>query len=319
MARTCQKFTLIVLSLGLLFASSAHAQWTGTGRVSGFVMDTDGEPIVGAKVTYRLVSNPDQGPEPLTTNAEGEYRCAGLKSANWLISVEAEGFLPIPPQKTFVFAQRNDPIRIQLERIPEEVVKARKRTEINKRLQKADKLRAEGKIEAAREEYLEALVELDVEDRPIVYAAVADTYLHEERTDEAREQLTRALEIDPDHVPALLGMMTILVDEGNFQEANDLLDRLPADQEIHPTLMMKLAQGYYNSDRMEETKIILDRTIRDNPDEAIAYYFRGLTELNLNEVEGAREDMLKFLELAPDHDEAEAAREIIGYLPAQDG
>ena len=83
--------------------------------------------------------------------------------------------------------------------------------------------------------------------------------------------------------------------------------------------MMKLAQGYYNSDQMEETKMILDRTIRDHPDEAIAYYFRGLTELNLNEVEGAREDMLKFLELAPDHAEAEAAREIIGYLPTQDG
>jgi tetratricopeptide (TPR) repeat protein len=319
MAHRYQKVTIVVLALGLLFASSAHAQWTGTGRVSGTIADPDGEPIAGATVTYRLVARPDEGPDPFTTNAKGEYRFAGLMSANWLISVEAEGFLPIPPQRTFVFADRNDPIRIQMERVPEEVVEARKRAEINERLQKADKLRGEDKIEAAREEYMEALEELDVEDRPIVFAALADTYLHEERTDEAREQLTRALEIDPDHVPSLLGMMTILVDEGNFQEANEVLVRLPADQEIHPTLMMKLAQGYYNSDQMEETKMILDRTIRDYPDEAIAYYFRGLTELNLNEVEGAREDMLKFLELAPDHAEAEAAREIIGFLPTQGG
>jgi regulator of sirC expression with transglutaminase-like and TPR domain len=69
---------------------------------------------------------------------------------------------------------------------------------------------------------------------------------------------------------------------------------------------------------MEKAEAILDRTIRDHPDEAIAYYFRGLTELNLNEVEGAREDMLKFLELAPDHSEAEAARGILEYLPTQD-
>jgi tetratricopeptide (TPR) repeat protein len=69
---------------------------------------------------------------------------------------------------------------------------------------------------------------------------------------------------------------------------------------------------------MEKAEAILDRTIRDHPDEAIAYYFRGLTELNLNEVEGAREDMLKFLELAPDHAEAEAARGILEYLPTQD-
>jgi tetratricopeptide (TPR) repeat protein len=319
MAHRCQKVTTVVLSLGLLLASSAHAQWTGTGRVSGIVKGPDGEPIAGAKVTYRLVAHPDEGPDPFMTNAEGEYQFAGLKSANWLISVEAEGYLPIPPQKTFVFAERNDPIRIQMERVPEEVATARKRAEINKRLQKADKLRAEGQTEAAREEYMKALEELDVEDRPIVFAALADTYLREERIDEAREQLTRALEIDPDHVPSLLGMMTILVEEGNFQEANEILARLPADQEIHPTLMMKLAQGYYNSDQMEEAKMILDRTIRDHPDEAIAYYFRGLTELNLNEVEGAREDMLKFLELAPDHAEAEAAREIVGYLPTQGG
>jgi tetratricopeptide (TPR) repeat protein len=307
-----------MLSLGLLLASSAHAQWTGTGRVSGIVTDPDGDPIAGAKVTYRLVSHPDEGPDPFTTNADGEYRFAGLKSANWVISVEAEGFLPVPPHKTFVFAERNDPIRIQLEPVPEEVVKARQRAEVNKRLQKADELRAKGEFEGAREEYMEALEELDVEDRPIVYAALADTYMREERIDEAREQLQRALEIDPNHVPSLLGMMAILVDEGDFREANELLARMPADQEIHPTLLMKLAQGYYNSDQMEKAEAILDRTIRDHPDEAIAYYFRGLTELNLNEVEGAREDMLKFLELAPDHAEAEAARGILEYLPTQD-
>jgi tetratricopeptide (TPR) repeat protein len=114
-------------------------------------------------------------------------------------------------------------------------------------------------------------------------------------------------------------MMAILVDEGSFKEADELRARLPTDEKIHPTLMMKLAQGFYNNDHMEEAKTILDRTIRDYPEEAIAYYFRGLTELNLNQVEAARADMLKFLELAPDHAEAEAAKGIIEYLPSQDG
>ena len=82
--------------------------------------------------------------------------------------------------------------------------------------------------------------------------------------------------------------------------------------------MMKLAQGYYNNDQMEQAKAILDRTIREHPDEAIAYYFRGLTELNLNEVEGTRADMLKFLELAPEHSEAETAKGILEYLPASE-
>ena len=319
MAGRCQVVTIAALTFGLLLASSANAQWTGTGRVSGFVTDSDGAPIAGAKVTYRLAKDPDEGPDPFITDSDGEFRFAGLKSANWLISVEAEGFLPVPPQRTFVYASRNDPIRIQMEPVPEEVVKARKRAKVNERLKKADELRAEGEIEAAQKEYLEALKDLEVEDHPIVLAALADTYLHEERIGEAREQLSRALEIDPNHAPSLIGMMAILVDEGNFEEANKLLARLPADQKIHPTLMMKLAQGYYNSDHMEEAKTILDRTIRDHPDEAVAYYFRGLTELNLNQTGAARADMLKFLELAPDHAEAEAAKGIIEYLPPPDG
>ena len=36
-----------------------------------------------------------------------------------------------------------------MEPVPEEVVEARKRAEVNKRLQKADELRAKGKTEAA--------------------------------------------------------------------------------------------------------------------------------------------------------------------------
>jgi Tfp pilus assembly protein PilF len=204
-----------------------------------------------------------------------------------------------------------------MEPVPEEVMQAQKRAEINERLKKADELRAQDQIEAAREEYLEALEDLEVEDHPIVLAALADTYLHEERVDEAQAQLARALEIDPNHAPSLIGMMAILVDEGKYQEADDLLARLPDDQELHPTLMMKLAQGYYNNDQMEEAKMILDRTIRDHPDEAIAYYFRGLTELNLNEVENARADMLKFLELEPEHAEAETAKGILEYLPTE--
>lgn len=317
MARGNGIVMVVALAVGLLLAPMAQAQWTGTGRISGIVTDTDGQPIVGAKVTYRLADDPSDGPPPFITDADGQYTFAGLKSAQWLITVEADGFQPIPPQKTFVYATRNDPIRIQMERIPEEVIRAQKRAEVNTQLQKADELRAEGEWEAARAVYVEALDDLEVEDQPIVLAALADTYLHDEQVDEARTYLERALAIDPNHVPSLIGMMAILVDEGNFAEADELMARLPADQEVHPTLMMKLAQGYYNNDQMEQAKLILDRTIRDHPDEPIAYYFRGLTELNLNQVEGARADMLKFLELAPDHAEAEAAKGILDYLPTQ--
>lgn len=291
-------------------------QWSGTGRVSGMITGPGGTPVVGAKVTYRVADDPDAGPAPFLTDDKGEYRFAGLKSGTWAIAVEAEGYLPLPPQTTFVYATMNDAIRIQLEPIPEEVLRAQKRAETNKVLLKGDQLRAEGKHEEARKAYVKALPELEEPEQPIVLAALADTLLHEGQVDAAREHLARALEIDPGHAPSLIGMMAILTDEGKEAEAEALLERLPADQEVPSVIMMRLAQHHYNGDDMEGAKAILDRTVCDHPETAIAYYFRGLTELNLNQVENARADITRFLELAPDHAEAAAARDLLGYLPS---
>jgi len=316
MART-RGLPLLLAFVTLCCAQAVLAQqWSGTGRVSGVITDPDGAPVVGAVVTYRVADDPEAGPAPFVTDEKGEYRFAGLKSGNWVITVEAEGFLPIPPQKTFVYATMNDALRIQLERVPEEVLRARKRAETTKVLLKGDQLRTEGKLEEAREAYTRALADLEESEQPLVHAALADILLHEGQTEAARQHLARALEIEPGNAPALIGMMAILVEDGKEAEAETLLGRLPADQPVPAALMMRLAQHHYNGDDMEGAKGILDRTLRDHPETAIAYYFRGLTELNLNLVDTAREDLARFLELAPDHPEAAAARDVLSYLPA---
>jgi tetratricopeptide (TPR) repeat protein len=316
MART-RVLALLLAFFTSCFALSVSAQqWSGTGRVSGVITGPDGTPVSGAKVTYRVAEEPEAGPEPFLTDDKGEYRFAGLKSGNWVITVEAEGFLPIPPQKTFVYATMNDALRIQLEPIPEEVLRAQKQAQTNKILLRGDQLRAEGKLEEAREAYTEALAKLEEPEQPLVLAALADILLHEGQTEAARQHLARALEIEPGNVPSGIGMMAILLEDGKEAEAEQLLAQLPAEQPVPAAILMRLAQHHYNGDDMEGAKRILDRTLRDHPDTAIAYYFRGLTELNLNLVDTARADLARFLELAPDHPEAAAARDVLGYLPA---
>jgi tetratricopeptide (TPR) repeat protein len=315
MARRILVATIIAVTVTLLQTPLAQAQWTGTGRISGTVTDRDGQPIVGARVTYRLAEKPDAGPEPFITDENGQFSFAGMKSATWILKIEAEGFLPIPPQKTFVYATMNDPIRIQMEPIPEEALRAQKRAETNKILMKGDELRAKGKTKEAREEYLKAIGDLDEEQKPIVLAALADTYLDEGNVEKATEQLNKALAINPNHVPSLVGMMAILTDQGKIDEVEELLTRVPEDEEVPSVILLRLAKEYYDRDDMGKTKTLLDRVLNDNPDEAIAYYMRALTELNLNELDNARADIERFLELAPEDPQAGAARDILTYLP----
>ena len=109
-------------------------------------------------------------------------------------------------------------------------------------------------------------------------------------------------------------MMVIAIDEDSIDEAQELLGRLPTDYSIDQTILMKLAEGHYLRDEMDTAKSILDRVLADHPDSATAYYFRGLVEFNLSEVEAARADITNFLELAPDHEKEPEAKQVLEYL-----
>ena len=82
---------------------------------------------------------------------------------------------------------------------------------------------------------------------------------------------------------------------------------------------MQMARDYgiqlsFDDELLAAYSITLDHNF-ENPEEAIAYYMRGLAELNLNEVDTARADIERFLELAPEHSQAAAARDVLSYLP----
>lgn len=82
-----------VAALALALApTSAPAQ--EVARVTGTVVDQDGDPVSGATVVF---SNDDLGFEAdVTTDEEGRFARGGLRPATtYTISVEAEGYLPV--------------------------------------------------------------------------------------------------------------------------------------------------------------------------------------------------------------------------------
>jgi Tfp pilus assembly protein PilF len=310
---------------GLLMAGLAGEvaaqDWSGSGRVRGKVTGPDGKPIAGAQVYYRMVENPDAGPPPFTTNKSGAYSFLGLKGGDWMVRVEADGYQPwssgVPVE---VFSTGvSDPVDARLEPLPAEVVAAIARNNASVNLKAGDALSAKADFAGARAEYEKALAAVPDADKPIIFAAIGATYVNEGKVDDAKRAYEQALAIAPDHVQSLKGLCNIVAYQGDMALADQLYGRIPEAEPIHPNILITMAMGHFNQGDTEAAKVLLDRAIRDAPEDALSHYYRGLTELSLGENDAARADLERSLALDPNHREAANARDFLSQLGGGSG
>lgn len=308
--------TVLVVVMG---AQDGFAQaWSGAGRAKGTVVDHEGNPVKGAKVELVMIEDRDTGPPALTTNKKGTFSMLGLRGGTWWVRVNADGFkLWSGPYEIFSHSAP-DTLKVELEPFPQEVIRAQKQFKAQGRLDAAKELMAAGDLEGARAEYDAAIEELEEEDHPVVLAVLASTYMGEGDMAKATEILNQSLAINPEHVSSLKALAAIKAAEGNVEEAETLLENVPADESIHPNTTMNLGMAHYNLGEMEEAKAYLDRTVRDHPDIALAYYFRGLINLSLAPSD-AKADFEKYIEMAPDSPQAAEAKEYLTYLDVPAG
>ncbi len=306
----------ILLVLGLAAAGDVSAQaWSGSGRIRGSVVDSEGNPVSGAKVYFKMLSDPDIGPPPFVTDKKGAYAFLGLKGGQWRVHAEAEGYRPNKDVLAEVYSSGvSDPIVLTLEKLPEEDLKALARWEANQFLKDGDELRKKGEYAAARAKYETAMQELQPADHPTVLAAMAGTYLSESKVAEAKTLLERSLAIDPNHVGSLKAMLAIVASEGDVATAETMLTRVPGTDEIDANTLINIGMSHYNKGAADKARPFLDRCVATHPDHPLARYFRGLVLLNVGANAEAAADFEKFIELAPNAPEVAQAKEFLGYL-----
>ena len=306
----------LVVTVG---AQNVFAQaWSGAGRAAGVVTDHEGNPVKGAKVELVMIQDRDTGPPALTTNKKGKFSKLGLKGGMWWVRVNADGFkLWSGPYEIFSHSAPEN-LEVELEPLAEEVLRAQKQFKAQDRLDAAKELAAKGDLEGARAQYYAAIDELDQQDHPVVLAVLASTYMGEGDMAKAKEILEQSLAINPEHVASLKTSAAIFAAEGNMEEAEAVLAKIPDDEAIHANTTINLGMAHYNKGEMEQAKNFLDRTIRDHPEVPLAYYFRGLINLSLDP-DTAAVDFKRFIELAPDLPQAAEAKEYLTYLEAPAG
>jgi len=306
----------VILTLG---TPDVGAQaWSGAGRIKGTVTDQEGNPIKGATVTYRMMEDRDTGPAPLKTDKKGRYSRLGLRGGTWLVTVEADGYKRWQgPAEVFSHAAP-ETLHVEMEKLPEEVIRAEHQFKAQEKLDKGKELMAKGDFEGAQELYYKALEDVEEVDKPVIYNVLANSYLAQGDTAKAEEILRASLKINPDNVDCLKSLCAIVASQGKVEEAEKLLEKVPADDVLHPNTTINIGMAHYNNGEMEEAKKYLDKTVKDHPDVAQAYYFRGLVNLSIHPEE-AKADFEKFLEMAPDSPQASEAREYLEYFKKSGG
>lgn len=302
-----------VAALAVLAAGVVAAQdWRGRGRVDGRVMNEKGEGIAGAKLTLKRGG---AGPEAITSDKNGRWAYLGLAGGAWDVDVDASGYLPFRTTVQLSEVERVPSMVIRLQPAPTAEptpIAAVPKPDVIPILEHGNQLLEQKDYAGARAEYQKALAQ--VPDNPIILRAIAQTYYGEKKVDEAIATLKKVVELDPNDTTALLLLANLQIEKGNLDEGKATLAKAPADAIKDPSVYTNIGILLLNKKKPEDAWSYFDQAIKLAPTEAEGYYYRGMAAYQSKKKAEAKADFQKYLELAPQGENAADVKEYLKTL-----
>ncbi|HEY6211936.1 MAG TPA: tetratricopeptide repeat protein [Vicinamibacterales bacterium] len=296
---------IVALAVAIAAPPLAHAQaWRGMGRMAGKVTDEQGKPLEGVLVKAEL---PGAGATQATTNKKGEWALGGIARGAWNLDFSKPGYETTRIAVSIEELSRIPPVETKLKPTPvdpNEVVKGE--------LIKAAELLGEKKYAEARAIYEGILAKYPQAAQ--VEPLLARTYYAEKQYDKAIEHLRLAVQKDPSSIENKLLLGNILIEQGHAEEGRQVLASVDDAAVKDPTTFVNVGIGLLNQNKPDEALAYFEKAIARFPQSGDAYYYRALVRLRKEDRDGAKADLTKFLELAPNAPEAPAARKALEQL-----
>jgi tetratricopeptide (TPR) repeat protein len=300
----------------LLIASVAWAQgWRGQGRVGGRVTDEARKPIEGVVVKLALPS--EKGAMEVKTNSKGDWSAGGIARGDWQIDFSKPGYearhISVPVSEI----TRIPPIETVLKKAedPNEIIAGE--------MKRANELLTEKKYAEARAVYEALLARYPQAYR--IEQSVARTYYLEGKPELAIDRLKSVLAKDPEAIELKLLLGSLLLEMGRADEGKQVLSSVDDSKITEAAIYVNFGIAMMNKGQGAEAFTYFDKAIARFPQEPDAYYYRGITQLQLSGVQGdeaqkadrlqkAKADLTKFIQMAPNAPEAENAKKILEQL-----
>lgn len=300
----------------LLIATTASAQgWRGQGRAAGKVTDEAGKPIEGVVVKVALPA--ENAALEAKTNGKGEWAVAGIGSGTWQVDFTKPGYEARHISVSISEMNRMPPVEITLKKAedPNEIIAIE--------LKRAADLMAQNKYTEARTIYEALLTRYPTAYR--IEQFVARAYYLEGQPEKAIERLKAVTARDPNALEVKLLLGSLLLEMGKAEEGKQVLGSVDDAKITDPAIYVNFGIAMMNKNLPVEAAGYFEKAITKFPAAADAYYYRGLTLLQMASAQGeeaqkaerlqrAKADLTKFLELAPKAPEAETARKILEQL-----
>jgi predicted Zn-dependent protease len=274
-----------------MLASSALAQSKGNARLSGKIVNEEGQPVADAVVRMQMVGQTDL--MTAKSDKKGEWKLNGLAEGQWRIQVTKDGLEP-GSQLTEIRNSSPAPLTITMTK---PVPKVDPTVEINNEAQRAAVLAQAGKIPEARKIYEDLLVKY-----PSVYQIegfIARTYAAENNTADAMKHLKLNLEKEPTNVDLKLLEADLLMASGDKAGARAILDALDMTQVKDPYPYINSAITMINEGKGADAAASLTKLMAQFPTLPELYYYRGRAYVAAQKLEEAKADLEKFVAAAP--------------------
>lgn len=291
-----------LVALGLPTLAAAQG-----ARVQGSVLDADGQPIEGASVT---LENAAIGPpRTLSTDKRGRWAVLGLEAGSWNVDFEAEGYLPRKISVSVSAFSNLKPMEMRLERAgpPAELLEA---------AHDGDAAFEAGRFAEARGHY-EKLLALRPDLGPTLHVKIARCCKEEGDYQKEIEHLEAALEANPDNhgVRTLLAME--LLEQGESARGLELLATVDDRQVASADVFYNIGISFLNQGRQANAIEYFTKAVELDPSYTDGYFQRGLAYFGRQELDKARGDLQKVVDLAPEGPQAQTAETVLSQLPSE--
>jgi len=302
-----------ILAIVILAAGSS---WAGPqARVFGRVIDSSGDPILTATITY-TTNELTNFEKTITVKDDGSFKALVLDATRvYIFHVSAPGYIGQDQEFKVAVGTTDNEYEFQLKTTAE--ANARKTLELAERpgykeLEEGRKLLKTGQKDQAMALFKQALVAIP--DFLPALENLAELQYEEGDLENALATAKKCLEEDDES----LGCLAIAANTSESlgdQEARDAyMKRYQEANPDDPASLFNQAVVFLNAMDDEKAKPLLEQCLDVDPEFPKCLFEYGMVLLRGGDTDGAKAKFEKYLEVAPDGDDAVTASETVKYL-----
>lgn len=330
MTRAIFRRTLSICAVAVALTLAAAPASAQTGQVKGTVVDAQGNPVEGAKVT--IYNQQTNRPLETKTNKKGEYIQVGLSPGEYKITV-AKDALSVDKQVKISLDMAVHNFRL----VPggggaagskEAAAAAKAKSELmNKTFNEGVTLSNEGKTDEAIAKFREIIAVIP--NCPECYANIGTVQAQAKKFEEAEASYKKAIEVKPDFAEAYNGLANVYNAMKKFDlaaeaskkalELSSASSGTPGAPAAAPSASAIFNQGVilWNAGKIPDAKAQFEQAVKLDPNLADARYWLGMALVNAGTPEAMKEAKPHFeayIKLAPTGANVETAKAIVATI-----